>query len=212
MDAPSFRLLDLARRRRSMRRLRPVEIPDETIRHILEVARWTPSSYNSQPWHVLVVRERLDELWNEIERAGVAARAGRDPSSFLERLAGYRGAGAVFFIFLDRQVVEEQVRQTTYAPAESVEGWALQSVGMFQLSLWLAIVEAGLSVSLHHFTSEEEAIYASLGIPSSRFQLIGVMPVGLPAVELTPGTRRPLEDIVSWEKWPGEMPHPPRND
>lgn len=197
----SHNLWDLAHRRRSVRQVRPVEISDETIQRILEIARWTPSSYNSQPWHIVVVRERLAELWDTIEAAGRQARAGRPVERFIERLNGYRGAGAVFFIFLDRAIVEEQVRSTSYASAQRVEGWALESIGMFQYALWLAVVDAGLAVSLHHFDSEEEAICRFLEVPYPRFRLMGTMPVGLPAHEVAPPGRRPLEEIASFERW-----------
>lgn len=194
-------LWDLAHRRRSVRQVQPAVISDEAIERILEIARWTPSSYNSQPWHIVVVRERLAELWDVIEAAGRQARAGRPVEHFINRLNGYRGAGAVFFIFLDRAVVEEQVRITTYAPASRVEGWALEAVGMLQYALWLAAVDAGLAASLHHFDSEEEAICRFLEIPYPRFRLIGTMPVGLPAHEVAPPGRRPLEEIASFERW-----------
>jgi nitroreductase len=33
-------------------------VPDEVVRDILEVARWTGSSKNTQPWHLVVVCQR----------------------------------------------------------------------------------------------------------------------------------------------------------
>ncbi|MBC7240929.1 MAG: nitroreductase family protein [Anaerolineae bacterium] len=194
-------LWDLVHRRRSVRQVLPAAISDETIERILEIARWTPSSYNSQPWHIVVVRERLAELWDVIEAAGRQARAGRPVEKFLERLNGYRGASAVFFVFLDRAIVDEQLRITTYAPAERVESWARESLGMLQYAIWLAVVDAGLAASLHHFDSEEEAICRFLEIPYPRFRLMGTMPVGLPAHEVPVPGRRPLNEIASFERW-----------
>jgi nitroreductase len=54
---------------RQTRRYRPDRVPDDVLRDVLDVARWTGSSKNSQPWHFLVVREpatlqRLSELGN----------------------------------------------------------------------------------------------------------------------------------------------------
>jgi nitroreductase len=43
---------------RSVRRFSPQAIPDEVLLDVLEVARWTGSSKNTQPWHLIVVRER----------------------------------------------------------------------------------------------------------------------------------------------------------
>ena len=53
-----------------MRALRPIRrvsqirqyteepVPDEIVERLLDLARWTGSSKNSQPWHFIVVRDR----------------------------------------------------------------------------------------------------------------------------------------------------------
>ncbi len=43
---------------RAVRRFSPEAIPEPVLQEMLEVARWTGSSKNSQPWHLVVVRER----------------------------------------------------------------------------------------------------------------------------------------------------------
>lgn len=43
---------------RAVRRFSSDVIPDAVLQDILEVARWTGSSKNTQPWHLVVVRER----------------------------------------------------------------------------------------------------------------------------------------------------------
>ena len=43
---------------RVVRRYSATPIPDDVIRDILEVGRWTGSSKNTQPWEVVVVRDR----------------------------------------------------------------------------------------------------------------------------------------------------------
>ena len=51
-------LLELAKRRRSIRSFKPDPIPDEYVDKIIEVARWAPSGFNSQPWEFVVVKEK----------------------------------------------------------------------------------------------------------------------------------------------------------
>jgi nitroreductase len=51
-------VLRALRRTRQIRDLRPDPIPDEMLEEILEVARWSGSSTNWQPWTFIVVRER----------------------------------------------------------------------------------------------------------------------------------------------------------
>ena len=43
---------------RAIREFRPDPIPNAIIDDILEVARWTGSAMNSQPWQIIVVRDR----------------------------------------------------------------------------------------------------------------------------------------------------------
>ena len=54
---PARTLLRTMRRVRSVRSFRPDPVPDEFLTEILEVARWTGSGSNRQPWTFVVVRE-----------------------------------------------------------------------------------------------------------------------------------------------------------
>jgi len=51
-------------------------IPDESIRHILNLASWAPSGVNSQPWQVAVTRGQTRQA---ITTALIAARAKEEP-------------------------------------------------------------------------------------------------------------------------------------
>ncbi len=48
----------LLRSLRVVRRFTDRPVPDEVLADILEVARWTGTSKNTQPWHIVVVRDR----------------------------------------------------------------------------------------------------------------------------------------------------------
>jgi nitroreductase len=49
---------------RQARQYRPDPVPEEVLTDLLEIARWTGSSRNTQPWHFIVVRdkERLRQI------------------------------------------------------------------------------------------------------------------------------------------------------
>jgi len=49
--------LDLARRRRSVRRYRSDPVPEDMLEQVLEAGRWAPSAVNSQPWEFIIVRD-----------------------------------------------------------------------------------------------------------------------------------------------------------
>jgi nitroreductase len=46
------------RRVRQARRYEPEPVPEEVLEQLLEVARWTGSSRNTQPWHFIVVTDK----------------------------------------------------------------------------------------------------------------------------------------------------------
>ncbi|MBS7653294.1 MAG: nitroreductase family protein [Candidatus Bathyarchaeia archaeon] len=50
-------VIDVIRTRRSIRRFRPGEIPDEDIVKILDAARWAPSGGNRQPLSYIYVKD-----------------------------------------------------------------------------------------------------------------------------------------------------------
>jgi len=59
MSAPQAEhLLSFLYTRRSIRKFKQVEVPDDVIKRILDVARYAPSARNSQPWVFIVVKDR----------------------------------------------------------------------------------------------------------------------------------------------------------
>ena len=53
----SAQLLELIKKRRSIRRYLPDPIPDEHINKILEAALYAPSGKNRQPWRFFVIKD-----------------------------------------------------------------------------------------------------------------------------------------------------------
>jgi nitroreductase len=51
-------LLEVIRKRRSVRVYKPGKVTDEQLEAILEAARWAPSGANTQPWEFVVTRDR----------------------------------------------------------------------------------------------------------------------------------------------------------
>ena len=57
-------LLELVKKRRSIRRFKPDPIPDEYVDKIIKVARWAPSGFNMQPLEFVVFKK--PDLKNKI--------------------------------------------------------------------------------------------------------------------------------------------------
>ena len=51
-------LLELVKQRKSFRRFKTDPVPKETVEKILEVARFSPSAANSQPWEFIIVEDK----------------------------------------------------------------------------------------------------------------------------------------------------------
>ena len=49
---------EIIRTVRQARQYRPDPVPEDVVRELLEVARWTGSSRNSQPWHFIAITDK----------------------------------------------------------------------------------------------------------------------------------------------------------
>lgn len=157
-------------------------IPDDVLRKILNAGRMSGSSRNRQPWHFVVVRDRqqLREL----------ARFGR----FAQHVATAAAAIAV--------VIDE--------PGHAFDA------GRCAQNMMLAAWNYGIAscpVTMHHAQEAKQflqipqdktlAMTLSFGRPHAR---------GRGAIEraalgiLTGRGRRPLESMVSWERYGSTMP------
>ena len=74
---------------RAVRQFRPDPIPQEVVDDILEVARWSGSAANRQPWELVVVRDR-ETLRALAEIKGYASHLAGAPLGIVLVMAGVR--------------------------------------------------------------------------------------------------------------------------
>ena len=77
------------RRLRAVRSFRPAPVPQEVVDDLREVARWSGSASNKQPWEILVVRER-DTLRSLASVEGYAGHLAGAPLGIVLVMAGER--------------------------------------------------------------------------------------------------------------------------
>ena len=162
-------VLEAIRARRSIRRYKAGPVPWEALLAVLEAGRWAPSGLNNQPWRFLVVQ------------AG-------DPRQ--EILAGHtkyahivRQAGALFCVFLDREIVYNRVKD-------------LQSIGACLQNMLLAAHATGLgAVWLGEIINQEPRVTQALGLDEQRLELMAVLAAGLPDQKGS-SERKPLEELL----------------
>ena len=174
---------------RAVRRYADRPIPDDVLLDVLDVARWTGSAKNAQPWELVVARGRatLTEL------AGCGPYAGH-----------LAGAGAAIVLVMrdaDRRFDEGRLAQSLMLAA-----WA-HGVGSCIASLYpddnarRARALLGVPESRWMHTS------IALGYPAEprALRISQELAAGQAAVEVPIG-RRSLGDLVSWERYGRRTP------
>lgn len=164
---------------RATRRFAPDPVPQEALTDILDAARWTGSSMNRQPWHVVGVRDRatLDEL----------AAIG----TYTRHLAG---ALLGLFLVLD---------------GDDPIGEAYDDGRLSERIMLAARAHGlGSGIGWYWDEGHEPAAKVALGIPTER-TLRTAIAIGYPLRDhrsdraATSAARKPLAEIVSFERFGG---------
>jgi nitroreductase len=167
---------DAIRARRNVRDFTDEPVPAEQLDRILEAARRTPSSQNTQPWDFVVVTER-DRL---VELARV-----------------WRGAGHVA-----RSAAT--VALVTAAPADGqLRPSVHYDLGQATMSIMLAAADLGIG-SGHAAVDDQDMARRVLGLPPDRHcaYLIALgHPAGRPLTPIARPDRRAFDEVVHREHW-----------
>lgn len=169
----------LIRSLRAVRQFSDREIPDDVLRDILDTGRWTGSSKNTQPWDLVVVRDR--------ETLRALAKCGQ--------FAGHL-AGAKLGIAL--------VMRGEDAWTGMDEGRLMQNL---MLAAWAHGV--GSCIASIYPENNAKRARELLGIPENRYlrTMLSIgYPASADALRLPPNARiprgrRPFDDVVSWERF-----------
>lgn len=191
--------LQHVRRRRSIRKLAYGPVSDETIRTILDAGRWSPSSGNSQPVRIVVLKERHKEFWDFVEQTLKLKLQGEQLERALNRLPGYR-SGVLTLVFYEDTTVANN--KPAAAHEKIWKGFAVQAMGMAQVNVWNAIAAAGLAASNQHINYQiEEELRTFLGVPET-WESYSIFPVGYPAETPPEGVRRAHDEFAFYEHGP----------
>jgi len=168
---------EVLRKVRQIRQYANEPVPADALQQLLEVARWTGSSRNSQPWHFLVVADR-DKL--------------KQISDLRPNINWVAGAPLAIVIVLDGE-------------AELSESY---DEGRVTERLLIAATMLALGGGTAHFGTAEHQAAAKkiLGIPQEKaarsLVTIGrATSVKDPRPNPRKGGRKPLTEIVSYERW-----------
>lgn len=172
--------IEFLRGLRAVRQLRPQPLPDSVLHDILEVARWSGSAGNRQPWEFVVVRDR----------------------DMLRRLASIDGANA-------SHLADAAIGIAIVIHREVPELDAYDE-GRLAERILLAAAAHGVGAAVGHFTGPGDTWAASaeakrlLGIPEAHL-LRETISLGYPAEHLertpNPPGRKSLDQLVHWDRY-----------
>lgn len=179
MAVPSnaAQVLEQIRKVRQIRQYRPEPVPAEALHELLEVARWTGSSRNTQPWHFIVVTDR--ETLRQISQL-------RPPINWVA------DAPLGIAIVLDG----ENPMSEAYDEGRVTE----------RLLIAAQVLGLGGGVAWYGDASQQAEAKRILGIPEGRTAR-SIVTIGHPLSARDPrpnparGGRKPLTEIVSYERY-----------
>jgi nitroreductase len=184
-------LLELVKKRRSIRRFRPDPIPDEYADKIIEVARWAPSGLNIQPWEFVLVKDRelKDRIVKLLEKGEAPPR---EPMDY--------GNAPVFIILLGDPRTKAGLPPRLAADNKMNQPVFISSLANAFLYMHLAATSLGLVsqwMSRVKFPFVQPELKKLLGIPDE-FQVYDMMVVGYPAIKAREKLLRPRDKMIHY--------------
>lgn len=206
----------------AVRRFRPDPVPDAVLRHVLEAATRAPSARNAQPWHFVAVRDPA--LRSEIGRlylgAWDQARAHTervDADADIKHRPGYarmmaqvdalaRNLASVPVLVLACLDTRELGPLADEAGRIRSPLAAYASILPAVQNLMLAARGLGLGTTLTTLATAAEAdVRAVVGLPAA-LHVAALLPLGYPERRFRTTRRRPLDEVVSLDRYGTPLP------
>ncbi len=204
--------LELIYSRRSVRRYTDQPVPDDLIIRILEAGRWSPTAGDLNPWRMIVIRGENKDKLEEMTRKGAVymgtrrdmaagAHIDTDDPERRERaraaLAKFYRTGGFMTMGFRAPVIVVVLGHLGGAVWEDVPA-CIQNMLLEAHSL-------GLGCCWYPVELGERSAYKwkeILGIPGiAEYAIVAWFSIGWPAESPRPRPRKPLEEVVYWEKF-----------
>jgi len=191
--------MEAIRGRRSIRRFKPDPVPPEVLHQVLEAARLAPSWENTQTWRLVVVRH--PEIKEKLVGCLKPLASGREnPAVPALRQAPLAIVGCA------QMGVSGYYRKGELAgtPATDKGDWAMFDLALALENLALAAHSLGLG-TVHAGLIDCPRTGAILGLPPG-VEAFEIMPLGYPDEAPSPRPRKPLEEIVFYDRYGNTEP------
>jgi len=191
-------VMDAIQKRRSVRKYKPDEIPEDVLDKLLNAMRLAPSGKNRQPWKFIVVRDKATKAklaeacsgqkW--IAEAPVVIVACGSEKEAAVRY--YRDDQAIIGVGWD---IEEEMEDGSI----EYESCVPIDLAIALDHLTLAAVEEGLGTCWIAALNEYQ-VKELLSVPDDMRAAL-VMPIGYPVSWPDARPRKPIEEIVCYERY-----------
>lgn len=210
---PSF--LEVVKHRRSVRKFeRGQRVPRETLLRIMEAGRWAPSGANAQHWDFVCV----DDPHVRQQVRDVFLRQGSRLRQNVERFPAVNksflaNTVAIILVLGDERFkacFPQGVGDACDEYTANNENIFFCSLGAAIQNIQLATVACGLTSAWLSGGGEDQTareLREILSFPQTA-RPYGTIPIGYPAQHLESKWRRPLEQIVHWNRFDAEQYRP----
>ncbi len=209
-------LIDVIRRRRSVRRFEPGHsVGRETLLQIAEAARWAPTGANSQCFDVVIVddasmREKVLDVFLAQSHRLIDHSKGF-PAVKKTYMAN---TVAIMIVLADERwkaaFPKATTREWEQEYAANNERILLASIGAVIQNVQLAVTAVGLTSAWLSGCGEDttnRALAALLGYPDC-MRAVGTIPIGFPEKDRISRYRRPVAQMVHWNVYQAEKFRP----
>ncbi len=165
-----YDILNIIKTRRSIRRYKSQDVPEDHFDRILEAARWSPSAINKQPWRFIVIRDKETK----------------------KKLGNY----AKFYFLINRFISDAPVIIVVCVEDKAYK-WALLDCAMASQNIMLEAHSLGLG-SCFIGVFDEHKIKQILRLPD-KMGIIALITIGYPDGQVETPPRLELDEIVFYD-------------
>ena len=207
-------VIQAIKERRSINFFEPgKEISDGKLKELFEIANLSPSSFNLQPWKVVVVRESQHKKvlrkcafdQPKVEDASAMLIIIADPQGVEENMERMLNSWQELgYMKPEMKEVYKGMAQSLYGPADSLKRkiFAVKNASLFAMNLMLAA--KGLGIETHPMDGfDEDCIKKEFNIPADKIipMLIAVGSLKAGITLLPRAFRRSVGEFVSFEAY-----------
>ena len=169
-------VLEAIATRRSIRKYKSTPIPEDKLNNILKATRLAPSFDNNQPWKFIIVRS--EEIKRQVVQACSNSKFLLEAPIIIVACAFPDDAFGLMGGYMNSYPVDVAVAVDHLTLAAVNEGLGTCWIGNFK----------------------EEKVQKALSIPDD-IRVIGITPLGFPDENPEPRGRKPLEEIICYNKY-----------